>query len=206
MLTKRTLIIWGTVGVLLTCAGTWWWLETSATPPPVVPVVAPAPVAKLPPKPKEVVPPEKPLVPEVTPPQTVLTAGNLGKVTDIKGRIEVLKLEVQEEELKQKKKVLSTSVTPPVVATTPKFPELDLPAFTPPSSKSTPRTSSRASGTAVIAVHGVDGDLRAIVRTSTGTSITVRKGTSFGGGIISDISRQGVMIRKNNTVTALPFE
>lgn len=201
-LSLRIVVIWGTVGVLFSGIGIWWWLEASVTPPPLVQTAAP--VAKVPPLPP--VPPTKDPTPEATPSKTILTAGNLGQVTDIKGRIEVLKLEVQEEELKQKKKALSTSVTPPVVATTPKFPELDLPALTPPQSKSTSRPPSRASSTAVIAVQGVDGDLRAIVRTSAGTSITVRKGMSFGGGIISDISRQGVMIRKNNTVTALPFE
>lgn len=200
MLTKRTIFIWGTLGALFTGAGIWWWLETSATPPPSIPSTLPAPVAKvsskLPAAPKNVP------APEVAPAQTVLTAGNLGKVTDIKGRIEVLKLEVQEEELKQKKKALSASPSTPVV-TAPKFPELDLPAFAP--SKSTPRPSPRAAGTAVIAVQGVDGDLRAIVRTSTG-AVTVRKGMNFGGGVITDISRQGVLIRKNNTVTTLPFE
>lgn len=202
MLTKRTIFIWGTLIVLIAGAGVWWWLETSATPPPPMPSTAPAPVAKVPQKqavPSNTVPPS-----ESAPAQTVLTAGNLGKVTDIKGRIEVLKLEVQEEELKQKKKALSAP-TPVPVTSAPKFPELDLPAFAPPSSKNIPRPSSRAAGTAVIAVQGVDGDLRAIVRTGTGT-VTVRKGMNFGGGVISDISRQGVLIRKNNAVTTLPFE
>lgn len=200
MLTKRTIFIWGTLGALLTGAGIWWWLENLATPPPPIPSTISAPVAKVPEKQPAAT--KTAPVHEVAPPQTVLTAGNLGKVTDIKGRIEVLKLEVQEEELKQKKKALSAPAPVPVV-TAPKFPELDLPAFTP--SKSTPRPSPRAAGTAVIAVQGVDGDLRAIVRTSTG-AVTVRKGMNFGGGVITDISRQGVLIRKNNTVTTLPFE
>lgn len=203
MLTKRTIFIWGTLIVLIAGAGVWWWLETSATPPPPMPSTLPAPVAKVPQKqavPSNTVPPA-----ESAPAQTVLTAGNLGKVTDIKGRIEVLKLEVQEEELKQKKKALSAPASAPVT-TAPKFPELDLPAFTPSPSKSIPRPSRPAAGTTVIAVQGVDGDLRAIVRTGTGAAVTVRKGMNFGGGIISDISRQGVLIRKKNSVTTLPFE
>lgn len=202
MLTKRTIFIGGTLGALLSGAGIWWWLENSATPPPPIPSTISAPVAKMPQKLPAT--PKNAPVPEAAPPQTVLTAGNLGKVTDIKGRIEVLKLEVQEEELKQKKKALSAP-TPVPVTSAPKFPELDLPAFAPPSSRNIPRPSSRAAGTAVIAVQGVDGDLRAIVRTGTGT-VTVRKGMNFGGGVISDISRQGVLIRKNNAVTTLPFE
>lgn len=204
MLTKRTIFIWGTLGVLIVGAGVWWWLETSATPPSPMPSTVPAPVAKVPQK--QTVSLKTAPVPETTSAQTVLTAGNLGKLTDIKGRIEVLKLEVQEEELKQKKKAFSTPAPQVPASSVPKFTELDLPTFTPPSLKSTPRPSQSAAGTSVIAVQGVDGDVRAIVRTSTGAAVTVRKGMNFGGGVITDISRQGVLIRKNNTVTTLPFE
>lgn len=214
-ITKRTKIIWGVLLLLLagTGGGLWWARQTP--PPPVMP--APAPSPKTPKIPRaEKTPAAAPVkstasaaapASGVTAVPVSLTAGNLGRLTALKGEVEELKLEVQLEELRAKKKGLLNPA--PVVSAPARLPELSLPAMTPPKTApaSPPVLSSapQRAGTAVVSVRGVDGEVSAVVRTGSGT-VTLRKGSRFGGGVVTDISRNGVIVSRGGKTAALPFE
>lgn len=211
-ITKRTKIIWGVLLLLLvgTGGGLWWTRQTP--PPPVMP--APKPLPKKTPV-TEKAPAAAPVkstasvataASDVTVVPVSLTAGNLGRLTALKGEVEELRLEVQLEELRAKKKGLLNPA--PVAAAPVRMPELSLPAMTPP--KGSPASSLelppvRRAGTAVVSVQGVDGEVSAVIRTGSGT-VTVRKGSRFGGGVVTAVSRQGVFVSRNGKTAALPFE
>ena len=198
-ITKRTKIIWGVLLLLLagTGGGLWWARQTP--PPPVMP--APAPSPKTPKIPRaEKTPAAAPVkstssaaapASGVTAVPVSLTAGNLGRLTALKGEVEELRLEVQLEELRAKKKGLLNPA--PVAAAPVRMPELSLPAMTPPTAQAPalPPVLSSAPhrvGVVVLSVQGVDGELSATLRSGS-KNVTVRKGSRFGGGVVTDISR-----------------
>lgn len=211
-ITKRTKIIWGILLLLLVGAGGGLWWTRQTPPPPVMPAPK-APSPKTPKIPRaEKAPAAMPVKSSAAPASgssavpVSLTAGNLGRLTDLKGELEELRIEVQLEELRAKKKSLLNPA--PVAAPPVRVPELTLPAMTPP--KSPPASSLelppvRRAGTAVVSVRGVDGDVSALIRTGSGT-VTVRKGSRFGGGVVTSVSRQAVVVSRNGKTAVLPFE
>ena len=126
-------------------------------------------------------------------------AGNLGAITHLRSQKEELELQVKIKELHEK--LTTTPVAPAVAqrqADVALLLEKPLPARTaiaPPSSR----------GPVVVAVQGMGGALSAVIRTGSSMT-TVRKGSRFGGGVVTDISRAGVMFNRGGKLSALPFE
>lgn len=210
-ITKRTKIIWGVLLLLLvgTGGGLWW---TRQTPPPPVMPAPKAPSPKTPKIPRaEKAPAAAPVAVAASGSSSVpvsLTAGNLGRLTALKGEVEELRLEVQLEELRAKKKGLLNPA--PVAAAPVRMPELSLPAMTPPATQAPALPpvlvpAPQRAGTAVVSVRGVDGELSAVIRTGSGT-VTVRRGSRFGGGVVTSVSRQAVVVSRGGKTAALPFE
>lgn len=195
MKNKRTVAIWGTLcSLLLLAGGGIWWLERDDTPIPV-PKVAITPT-----KPEQMATPAPPSTPVPVSPLPVLTAGNLGELTGLKEQVEKLKLEVTVKELEAKKD--SFSAVPPV-QTAPKV-EMTLPDLllqpAPPPKAVLPVTP------VVVSVQGLDGDVQAVIRARNGKLVTLRQGASFDGGVVTDITRSAVLIRRKNITTPLAFE
>lgn len=207
-ITKEIKIIGGIVLLMMVGAGgaCLWW--TTRQPSPLPPVAMPKnkPVRQAAPaKSKDAAEkPENKSTPAVV---EIPVAGNLGRVTQLKAQLDELKLETQIEELQARKKQLAASPSSaPTLAA--KLPELPLQELTPPRA-ATPAPAalppSRSVKTAVVSVQGVESDVTAVLRTRNGL-VTVRRGTRFGGGTVSHISRHGVTIRTGNNTTTLRFE
>ena len=128
-----------------------------------------------------------------------ITAGNLGKISELRNTLEEETLEVQIEEKRARKRELTRSGSVPA-------PTLSLPSLTPPASPSpAPAVPRAASSLMVISVQGVGGRLSATVRTGSG-QVVVHKGSRLGEAVVTDISRQAVTIRRGGKTSALPFE
>ncbi|MCD7984330.1 MAG: type IV pilus biogenesis protein PilP [Desulfovibrio sp.] len=129
-----------------------------------------------------------------------IVAGNLGRITELRAQEEELTLEAKIAKLKKEKEEASRS---------PSVPTLSLPSLTPPASPSpAPAAAPRPAGSGglrVISVQGVAGRLSATVRTGSGQTI-VRKGSRLGDSVVTEISRQGVTIRRGGKTSTLPFE
>lgn len=190
--------------------GAWWWMQESATPPPPplkqtpkkTPVRAVAPVSQKAGAPTA--PPAASPTPEKAP--LVPSAETLGDLTALRGEVEKLKLEVQKEELLAKKKSIREPA--PVQAAPLVPPPLSLPELVPPAQAPTMPAvlaRKRSSGPVVISVQGVDGDVSALVRTGSRT-VTLHRGDRFGGGVVTDITRKAVVIRRGAETAVLPFE
>lgn len=206
----------------------WWWTERQYPPMPVIPaaasvpptqtefplavtpqntpsspptpaptdnapVVAPVPTASGVFTPSQAPAPASEKVPETTPAMPeVPSAGSLSRVTQLQAELNELKLEVQIEELKAR-------MHPPTPPPAPALP--DMTALMPPGAP--PALPARK--TAVISVQGVGEELTATIRTGS-TLATVRRGAKFNGGIVADITREGVTVRHGRRITVLPFE
>jgi type IV pilus biogenesis protein PilP len=130
----------------------------------------------------------------------IVSGGNLSERTTLRADIELLELQVKKKELLDK---LNPPAPAPVSAPpiTPGLLQL------PPVSGNEPAEPVRktSSATVVVAVQGVDNNLSAVIRTG-GRLISVRKGQTFGGGVITNISRNAVAVRNGNKTSILPFE
>jgi type IV pilus biogenesis protein PilP len=128
----------------------------------------------------------------------VVTGGNLSERMTLRADIELLELQVKKKELMDK---LQPPVSAPAVPVTgPGLLEL------PPVGEVAPRpVSLPVPATVVVAVQGVNDGLSAVIRTK-GKLVTVRKGQSFDGGIIVNISRSSVVVRRGDKTSVLPFE
>lgn len=186
--------------------GAWWWMQESATPPPPplkqtpkkMPVRAVAPAPQKAAHPAAVPAPEKAAL--------VPSTETLGDLTALRGEVEKLKLEVQKEELLAKKKSIREPAPVQIASLAP--PPLSLPELAPPAqAPNVPAVPARkrSSGSVVISVQGVDGDVSALVRTGSRT-VTLHRGDRFGGGVVTDITRKAVVIRRGAKTAVLPFE
>lgn len=207
-MTKRTKIIWGVLGLLVLLCGVYLlYGEQSALPNP--------PVESLPKSNRKADGKAKPINAEVPTPEEKKTeekqvdfpqisAGSLGRLTELKAQEEILQYEVRIEKLKKEKAEISRSASP--------TPTISLPALTPPppatvrpAPPSPAPESARRSGLTVLSVQGVGGKLSATIRTGSG-QVTVQKGSRLGDGVVTDISRRGVSVRRNGKISTLPFE
>jgi type IV pilus biogenesis protein PilP len=118
-----------------------------------------------------------------------------GDFVNLRSEIEKTRLDAQLHELKKK-------MEKPQPAPPPRQ-EFVLPPLPSPASKPAPVSIAPD---AVMGVQGMDGDLSAVIRTSAGRQVTVKQGDKFGGGVVSAISRSGVVIRRNKTFSTIPFE
>jgi type IV pilus biogenesis protein PilP len=126
---------------------------------------------------------------------------SFGDFVELRGKIEEARLDVQLFELRRK-----MEKPPPVVAPqpAPARPDFVLPAL--PSLAPAPKPMPKpAMPEAVVGVQGVDGDLSAVIRTSAGRHVTVKPGDRFGGGVVSAVSRSGVVVRRGNTSSTITF-
>lgn len=205
-LTKRTKIIWGILLVLLLAfAGLLWTQQTSSPPAPPAPRDVPVKKKAAPTKADKT---DKNTAAAATPDAPAdagmvvapIVAGNLGRITELRALEEELTLEAKIAKLKREREEASRS---------PSVPTLSLPSLTPPASPShAPAAAPRPSGSGglrVISVQGVAGRLSATVRTGSGQTI-VRKGSRLGDSVVTEISRQGVTIRRGGKTSTLPFE
>jgi len=157
-----------------------------AVPPPVAPA-APAPADQVPPV-------------EFVPQPQVRHSATFGDFVALKSQIEMKKLDLQLFELN--KKMEKTPAKAPEVL--PRQ-ELNLPAFTMPPVEPKPAPAPVLSDV-VLSVHGMDGKLSAVMRTSAGRQVNVKVGDKFGGGVVSGISRNGVVIRRGNSLSTILFD
>lgn len=139
-----------------------------------------------------------------------VTAGNVRTETELQARLRLLKIQAQIDDLEAKSAAAKLKETKQGSASPiPVLP--DLSALTPPVQRSpnSPQLLSapkRANSVAVVSVQGIGESISASIRTTSGTLVTVRPGSKFGGGIVDSISRQAVTIRTGKQITALPFE
>ncbi|QAZ66119.1 type IV pilus biogenesis protein PilP [Solidesulfovibrio carbinolicus] len=114
-------------------------------------------------------------------------------MTSLRGDLEEIKLQVAIAQ--EKEKLLPKQVAP---APQPQMllPELPKPVAAKPNE----------AAPVVVSIQGVDGHASATIRSSAGSLVTVRPGDKFGGGVIASVSRNGVLVRRGNTSTALAFE
>jgi type IV pilus biogenesis protein PilP len=129
--------------------------------------------------------------------------GNMSEVMALRADIDLLKLQVEKKELLDK---LRPPPPAPMPAAAPAVSPglLDLPPVA---------GGGVAGGTvarkvplsSVVAVQGVNDSLSAVIRTG-GKLVTVRKGQSFDGGVITNISRNSVAVRNGDKTSILPFE
>ena len=207
-LTKRTKILWGILlALLLAFAGLLWTQRTPTLPPsaprdvPVKKKATPAKANKKDNTDKDAAAtPDAPI--EAGMGALPITAGNLGKISELRNTLEEETLEVQIEEKRARKRELTRSGSVPA-------PTLSLPSLTPPAAPSpAPAAGPRPTGSGglrVISVQGVGGKLSATVRTGSGQTV-VRKGSRLGDSVVTEISRQGVTIRRGGKTSTLPFE
>ncbi|MDR2819469.1 MAG: hypothetical protein LBB60_02935 [Desulfovibrio sp.] len=133
---------------------------------------------------------------------SVVSGGNLSERTTLRADIELLELQVKKKELLDK---LNPPAPAPVSAPPLTSGLLALPPISPPVSGTEPVRKTSSSATVVVAVQGVDNNLSAVIRTG-GRLVSVRKGQNFGGGVITNISRNAVVVRNGNKTSILPFE
>ncbi|MBF0515412.1 MAG: hypothetical protein HQK81_15315 [Desulfovibrionaceae bacterium] len=151
----------------------------------------------------------KPVLPASTAPSTALvdnkavtgsppadvpaiqTAGNLGKLTELRGKLEERKLEVELRGMEEK--------------LAPKLPELASAPPLPVEFKRPVSFKPQDPSPVVVSVQGLDSKLSATVRQG-GKLVSLRAGDHFQGGIISVVSRNEVLIRQGSSITALEFE
>lgn len=209
VITKRTKIIWGILLVLLLAfAGLLWTRQTPVPPVPPVPRDVPVKKKAAPAKANKKDNTDKDAAATPDAPTEAgmgalpITAGNLGKISELRNTLEEETLEVQIEEKRARKRELTRSGSVPA-------PTLSLPSLTPPASPSpAPAAGPRPAGSGglrVISVQGVGGKLSATVRTGSG-QVVVHKGSRLGEAVVTDISRQAVTIRRGGKTSALPFE
>lgn len=203
-ITKRAKIIWGIFLVLLLAfAGLLWTRQMPVSSEPPVPRDVPVKKKAAPAKTDKADTPAKGAVAPTDAGIAVMPVivGNLGKISELRNTLEEETLEVQIEEKRARKRELQRSGAP--------VPTLSLPALTPPASPSpAPATERRAAGTGglrVISVQGVDNRLSATVRTGSGQTV-VHRGSRLGDSVVTEISRQGVTIRRGGKTSTLPFE
>ena len=202
-LTRRAKIIWGILGIALILLPLLGWLNSPAAP--AVSVQNSSPKPSLPKKADVAASGDKaPL--ETAQPITIpaLPARNVGELSDLRGELEVLKIQSQIDELKAKRDALKQNAATP---SSPAPAQLFLPALTPP-----PAASSRAlslpaprSGLAVVSVQGVGNAISATLRTGSG-EVVVRPGSKVGDAVVTSISREGVSVRRAGKISNLPFE
>lgn len=200
--TRRAKIIWGIFGAASLLIPIFGWLNSPAAP--VVPVQNTSPKPSIP-KMADTNSGEKaPLEAAQSSTIPALPARNLGELSDLRGELEVLKIQSQIDELKAKQSALKQKGAAPS-ASMPA--QLSLPAFTPP-----PASSSRAlslpatrSGLAVVSVQGVGNTISATVQTASG-QVVVRPGSKIGDAVVTSISREGVSVRRAGKISNLPFE
>ncbi|MEG1609963.1 MAG: hypothetical protein RR317_02130 [Bilophila sp.] len=123
------------------------------------------------------------------------TSGALALVTALQGQLRELKLRVSIEE--QVAKLHKLTQPEPTLQQLPPLPQL--------SNLSDKTVPPEQRGTRVVSVQGVNGDLSAVIRTGS-KLVTVRPGARVAGGVVSAISRSGVLLRKNGTIEPLPFD
>ena len=216
VITKRTKIIWGILLVLLLAfAGLLWTRQTPVPSVPPVPRDVPVKKKAAPAKANKKENTDKDAAATPDAPTEAgmgalpITAGNLGKISELRNTLEEETLEVQIEEKRARKRELTRSGSVPA-------PTLSLPSLTPPAAPSpAPAAPSPApaagprpagsSGLRVISVQGVGGKLSATIRTGSGQTV-VHKGSRLGDSVVTEISRQGVTIRRGGKTSALPFE
>lgn len=187
--------------LLMGFAGLWQWRQTTAVPamPPSksqAPQPGKLPISAEPTSPDA---PQKEVLPVAVNAPHIQMVGNLAELTKLQGELDILNLQVQVEEKRAKKRELESqgSVAPVKLPDLPLPPVADLPVM---KAASAPRSAS-----VVVSVQGVNSDLSATIRTDSGL-MTVRKGSSFGGGVVAEISRHAVIIRRGSKTAALPFE
>lgn len=209
VITKRTKIIWGILLVLLLAfAGLLWTRQTPVPSVPPVPRDVPVKKKAAPPKANKKDNTDKDAAATPDAPTEAgmgalpITAGNLGKISELRNTLEEETLEVQIEEKRARKRELTRSGSVPA-------PTLSLPSLTPPASPSpAPAAGPRPAGSGglrVISVQGVGGKLSATIRTGSG-QVVVHKGSRLGEAVVTDISRQAVTIRRGGKTSTLPFE
>ena len=207
VITKRTKIIWGILLVLLLAfAGLLWTRQTPVPSVPPVPRDVPVKKKAAPAKANKKDNTDKDAAATPDAPTEAgmgalpITAGNLGKISELRNTLEEETLEVQIEEKRARKRELTRSGS---------VPTLSLPSLTPPAAPSpAPAAGPRPAGSGglrVISVQGVGGKLSATVRTGSGQAV-VRKGSRLGDSVVTEISRQGVTIRRGGKTSTLPFE
>lgn len=204
--TRRAKIIWGILAVsLLVLGGVRLWQDIAAAPPPPLLKERPQPQGQKTTPAQNAATPVPVAAASVVFPSDVVTGGNLAKLTQLRAEKEEVRLLHEIEELRSKTRALKT---PPALMPT-DIPAVmpELPPLSPPSpSKSAPAASPPKNfGPVVIAVQGVSGELSAVIRTG-GRTITVRKGGNVAGGVVTDISRSGVIVRRGGKTATLPFE
>lgn len=207
VITKRTKIIWGILLALLLAFAGLLWTQRTPTPMPPAPRDVPAKKRAAPTKTdnagKDAAAPAGSDTPaDASMAVMPITAGNLGKISELRNTLEEETLEVQIEEKRARKRELTRSGSVPA-------PTLSLPSLTPPAAPSpAPAAGPRPAGSGglrVISVQGVGGKLSATVRTGSGQTV-VRKGSRLGDSVVTEISRQGVTIRRGGKTSTLPFE
>ena len=132
----------------------------------------------------------------------------LGDLSRMRSQRQLMEQQLKIAELQRKIDELSQPPAPVIIAA-PQKPKLELPELTPPA-KTPPVEvnpgSSRRRGPSVVSVQGSNGTLRATIRTTDGSLITVKNGGSFNGGSLL-VSRNGVAVRRRDgKVDRLPFE
>ncbi len=209
---NRKRVLWilgcGTAALVLVLAGAWvlWgWQEAKLPPAPKVPpksqtkdvasVSAPAPAKHNGSAPASA--PKEAQASEVPPftvdADTVPKAGNLGKMTSLRGNLEEVRLQVA---IAQEKEKLLPKQAAPAPQPQMLLPELPKPVVAKP----------KEAAPVVVSIQGVDGHASATIRSSAGSLVTVRPGDKFGGGVIASVSRNGVLVRRGNALTALALE
>jgi type IV pilus biogenesis protein PilP len=133
-------------------------------------------------------------------------AGSFGEYVELRATLEMNALRLKNYELTKK-------MPPPETEKEPQNPpplQAVVPPVQPPAQPSVPALEKLAPvptlQDAVISVLGVDGNLSAVIRTSAGRQVTVKKGDKFGGGTVAEISRSGVVVIRGKTFSTIQFE
>lgn len=134
----------------------------------------------------------------------------LGDLSRMRSQRQIMEQQLKIAELQRKLDELNQPPAPaPVVIAAPPKPKLELPELTPPEKKPPVEVnpgSSRRRGPSVVSVQGSNGSLRASIRTTDGSIITIKNGGAFNGGSLR-VSRKGVEVhRRDGKIDHLPFE
>lgn len=162
------------------------------SPPPVRSPVASAPVSA---------PLPSPPVAPVQIPSSVPVSGRLAVLTALRAEIEEAKMNTTLAELVSKHTQLLSPASQQVDLET-----LVLPVLPQESAKSMGSGAATGKRMQVISVQGVAGNVSATVRNTSGKIVTLRVGSSFAGGTVSAISRQGVQVKRGKTLQTVSFE
>lgn len=224
---KRTKIIYGILFILMAGTGVFYWSNQPASIPHTPKKVAAKQDTKIV-KDKDTAPKGNTIksalasnatINEVALISQVISTGNFGKLNDLRGQVDELKLELEIAELQARKLEVqgksqdnstSQNLALPAIVTAPVLPELAMPVLPimPTILPAIPKSPAvKANTIVVVAVSGLNNNLSATIRMRNNNLVNVSQGQRFNGGMIKEISRRAVVVQYGQRKTiSLPFE